>query len=99
MNALNIQETPKPKVFICVMKSRQEMEKDISADLLSWWHDILPGKTVVLREATAEDIQRSWIRSKAPRDPNAYMIELEPYRCLILKKAIKKIVEFKEENK
>lgn len=82
------------KIFLCQMKSRAEMERDISPDLLGWWHDILPGKTLKLKEATQADIDRSWIRSKAPKSPESYLVEVHDKGCLILKEAIK---SFKEE--
>lgn len=83
----------KSKVFVCEMKSRAEMEKDIPSNLLGWWHDCLPGKTVELRQATDEDMKRCWIRFSAPRNASAYMIELHERGCLILKKAIKSFKE------
>lgn len=80
------------KIFSCLMKSREEMQKDIPENLLGWWHDIFPGKVVKLRQATAEDMKRSWVRSFAPKNAEAYMVEPHERGCLILKDAIKSFV-------
>lgn len=81
------------KIFECELKSRSEMERTISMDQLSWWHDCLPGSIVKLRQATPEDLKKCWIRKEASKDPANYMIELIENGRLILKKAIKSFKE------
>ena len=79
------------KVFNCELKTRSEMERDIPTDLLGWWHDVCPGKTLKLRQANASDIARCWLRSSASRNPADYMVELQDRGCLVYKPAIKKM--------
>jgi hypothetical protein len=81
------------KLFDCLLKRREEMERDIPGDKLGWWHDCVPGENLELRQATQTDMDKSWVRPGATRDPDDYMITLDGKGCLILKKAIKRIKE------
>lgn len=81
------------KIYDCLLKSRKEMERDIPAHNLGWWHDCIPGQNVKLREATEKDLEGKWLRRTASTNPDDYMIELHNKGSLVLKKAIKSFKE------
>lgn len=79
------------KIFTCVLKTRGEMERTIANDQLGWWHDCIPGQVLELREATDQDIARSWIRKGASTKAADYLVHASG--CLVNKKAIKQMKE------
>lgn len=86
----------KYRIFNCRMKTREQMEKEIPANQLSWWHDCLAGSIVTLREATEADVKDRWMRKGQSRNPKDYLVELHQNGGLVLKKAILHIDEAKE---
>lgn len=82
------------KFFICVLKTRGEMERSIPTQNLGWWHDCIPGQVLKLREATEADISKSWLRKGASTKPEDYLVHESG--LLISKKAIKQINNFQE---
>lgn len=73
----------------CLLKTREEMVKDIPSLDLGWWYDICPGQELVLTTATKEDCERCV--GTGGHDPNVYLVEDFPKGALILKEAIKEM--------
>lgn len=75
--------------FVCQLKARAEMERDIPRNLRGWWYDICPGQALELRHATISDLQRVFLHPDASRNPNDYMCETGYNGALVSKAAIK----------
>jgi hypothetical protein len=86
-------EAPKPKLYRATLKTREQMEFDIPRESLGWWHDVCPGVTLKLREATAADIERCYVREGKTRDPADYLCENIPSGSLVLRAAIAELTE------
>jgi hypothetical protein len=86
-------EEDKPKLYRATLKSRAQMRADIPVELLGWWHDVCPGVTLVLREATAADIERCHVREGTSRDPADYLCEVIPSGSLVHRSAIAELTE------
>lgn len=74
--------------FKCKLKSRKQMEADIPRERWGWWIDICPGKTLVLRRATASDLRRCSLQKGDTRNPGAFFCELSDHGSLVSKEAI-----------
>ncbi|MFM0226137.1 hypothetical protein [Paraburkholderia dipogonis] len=70
------------------LKTRRQMEKDIPRHLLGWWHDVCPGQTLTMRDATASDLARCIRNKEASSDPADYLCELPADGSLVSKAAI-----------
>lgn len=81
-------------IYKCKLKTRKEMERDISRKDLGWWHDVCPGKTLTLKEAQQKDLDRC-IGTK-DKNPSDYMVETFERGALVHKNAIKKMTKNKE---
>jgi hypothetical protein len=79
------------KLYEATLKTRAEMQRDIHRDLLGWWHDVCPGETLSLRDATAEDLARCYLRPEASRDPADYLCENFDRGCLVSRAAVAKL--------
>ena len=64
------------------------MMEDIPREQWGWWKDICPGRTLILREATKEDLERCILDDKASHDNKDYMCELSRHGALVNKIAI-----------
>jgi hypothetical protein len=81
------------KVYSILLKTREQMEKEIPRDLWGWWIDVCPGKILTVRNATKKDIARCSLRHKAPRSPKYYYCELSKNGALISKIAVQHATE------
>jgi hypothetical protein len=86
-------EEEKPKLYSATLKTREQMERDIPRDDLGWWHDVCPGATMKLREATAADIERCYVREGKTRDPADYLCENMERGSLVLRAAVAELTE------
>jgi hypothetical protein len=86
-------EEEKPKLYSATLKTREQMERDIPRDHLGWWHDVCPGATMKLREATAADIERCYVREGKTRDPADYLCENMERGSLVLRAAVAELTE------
>jgi hypothetical protein len=77
--------------YLAKLKTRMEMERDIPRNELGWWHDVCPGQTLTLREATADDLARCYLREGSSRDPADYLCETFDGGCLVSRKAVKRL--------
>ncbi|ABO59840.1 hypothetical protein BSFA1_80710 (plasmid) [Burkholderia sp. SFA1] len=82
-----------PRIFRAKLKSRREMERDIPRNALGWWHDVCPGKTLYLRDATERDLARCIRNPGTSIEPTDYWCELPEDGSLVNKLAIKSLVE------
>ncbi|WP_432263386.1 hypothetical protein [Cupriavidus sp. TMH.W2] len=80
-------------VFKAKLKTRKEMERDIPPIALGWWHDVCPGETLHLRDATSADLARCMLRDGTSREPADYLCELPEDGSLVSKLAIKHLEE------
>jgi hypothetical protein len=78
-----------PQLYRAKLKSRAQMERDIPRNELGWWHDVCPGETLKLRDATAADLARCFLREGTSRDPADYLCETFEGGCLVSRKAVK----------
>jgi hypothetical protein len=63
------------QTYTARFKSRIRMEQDIPAQQLGWWH-LSAGMTLRnLRDATAEDLDRCFLREGSSTDPADYLCE------------------------
>ena len=76
------------KTYKCKLKSRKQMEKEISRDKWGWWIDICPGKTLELREATQDDLNRCILDNFENPKPEQFMCEIPKRGSLVNKEAI-----------
>jgi hypothetical protein len=77
-------------VFKCKLKTKKEIVDEIPSLEWGWWKDVCPGHELLLRQATADDINRCCLEEYHSKDPEDYMCELSRRGALVLKKAIKK---------
>lgn len=77
------------QLYRAKLKTRREMERDIPRNELGWWHDVCPGQTLKLRDATAADLARCHLREGTSRDPADYLCEPFEGGCLVSRRAVK----------
>lgn len=70
------------------LKSRREMDRTIPSERMGWWRDVSPGRHMVLRDATAADLNRCILREGDTRGPKHFLCELEPDGALVSREAI-----------
>ncbi|KVN83431.1 hypothetical protein [Burkholderia ubonensis] len=75
-------------VYLAKLKSRKEMERTIPREQLGWWHDVSPGKTLILRNATAADLARCTIGEGKSLNPDDYLCENFERGSLVNRKAV-----------
>lgn len=75
-------------VYLAKLKSRTEMERTIPRNDLGWWHDVSPGGTLVLRNATEADLARCTLREGTSRNPDDYLCETCEKGSLVNRKAV-----------
>lgn len=92
------EEMNRPGIYRAKLKTRQQMKATIPSDELGWWHDVCPGKTLELRDATAADLARCHLREGTSRDPADYLCENFERGSLVSRKAIAKLMPFPERD-
>lgn len=70
------------------LKSREEMGRTIPRELWGWWHDVCPGQSMVLRDATAADLARCRLPEGDTRGPADFLCELPDDGSLVSREAI-----------
>lgn len=75
-------------VYKARLKTRKEMDATIPREDMGWWHDVCPGETLTLRDATAEDISRCHLKEHSSRDPADYFCEPSQHGALVNKVAV-----------
>lgn len=82
-------------LYLAKLKTRRQLEairkREGYVDAWGWWVDICPGKTLELREATAEDLARCILRENASRDPADWLCETFKRGCLVARTAVAKL--------
>jgi hypothetical protein len=85
-------------IYLAKLKTRKEMERDIPRHDLGWWHDVCPGQTLELRDATAADLARCSLRDRASKDPADYLCETFETGSLVHRKAVAVLTPLAEEE-
>lgn len=85
-------------IYTAKLKTRREMERDIPRNELGWWHDVCPGQTLELRDATEEDLARCHLREGVSRDPAHYLCENFERGSLVSRKAIAVLTPWGEDR-
>lgn len=85
-------------IYSAKLKTRAEMQRDIPRNELGWWHDVCPGQTLELRDATAEDLARCSLREGTSRNPADYLCENIERGSLVSRKAIAVLTPWPEER-
>lgn len=85
-------------IYTAKLKTRKEMERTIQTGLLGWWHDVCPGQTLELRDATHEDLARCSLKPASSRDPADYLCENFDRGSLVLKQAIAVLTPWTDEQ-
>jgi len=57
-------------------------------DAYGWWADVCPGGRLQLRDATAEDLARCYLRENASRDPRDWLCETRERGALVARSAV-----------
>ncbi|MEJ8837555.1 LysM peptidoglycan-binding domain-containing protein [Ramlibacter sp. AN1133] len=76
------------KIYRAKLKSKRAMERDIPRERWGWWHDVCPGQTLTLRDATAADLERCILGDHASKDPADYLCETFEGGCLVSREAV-----------
>lgn len=84
------------KTYKATLKSRTQIMTEIPREKQGWWADVCPGETLILRDATAEDIHRCCISEGQSRDPADYLCETFPRGSLVSRLAIKRLKEIEQ---
>jgi hypothetical protein len=84
-------------IYTAKLKTRKEMERTIQRGLLGWWHDVCPGQTLEVRDATAADLARCSLKEASSRDPADYVCENFERGSLVLREAIAVLTPWSEE--
>jgi hypothetical protein len=77
------------QLYDAVLKTREEMERDIPRKELGWWHDVSPGEAMVLRDATPDDLARCHLNEGASRNHADYLCENVQHGWLVNRRAVK----------
>ncbi|WP_109479135.1 hypothetical protein [Paraburkholderia sp. C35] len=75
-------------VYLAKLKTRKEMEQTIPRDEWGWWHDVCPGETLILRDATEGDFKRVTMNENTSTDPTDYLCETCERPALVSRKAV-----------
>ena len=77
--------------YTAKLKQRRRIEREIPRHLQGWWADVCPGKTLQLRDATAEDLARCFLHEKASKDPSDYLCEIVEGGYLVSRIAVARL--------
>jgi hypothetical protein len=83
-------------IYHAKLKTRAQMQRDMPRNDLGWWHDVCPGQTLELRDATVSDLDRCNLRDGTSRDPADYLCENIERGSLVNRKAIAKLTPVDE---
>jgi hypothetical protein len=75
-------------VYLAKLKSRKEMERTIPRNELGWWHDVCPGDSLILRDATAADFKGIMLNEGVSTDPANFLCETCERPALVSRKAV-----------
>lgn len=82
---------PQP-TYSAKLKTRRQLEaikaEHGHTEAWGWWADVCPGQTLQLRDATAEDVARCYIRDGESRDPKDWLCELFERGALVARSAV-----------
>ncbi len=76
------------QVYRCKIKSRKQIDREISRDKQGWWADISAGQLICLRQATKADLDRCTLNEAHSKDPEDYMCETHTNGSLVSKVAL-----------
>ena len=77
------------QTYTAILKSREQMDREISRDRQGWWHDRYHGKTLSnLRDATAADLARCIVNEVGSRNPADYLCENIEHGWLVRRDAV-----------
>ena len=85
-------------IYTAKLKTRKQMERDIPRNELGWWHDVCPGQTLELRDATEADLARCHLREGTSKDPADYLCETFENGSLVSRKAVAVLVPLPEQE-
>jgi hypothetical protein len=85
-------------IYTAKLKTRKEMDRTIQRGLLGWWHDVCPGQTLEVRDATAADLARCSLREGSSMDPADYLCENFDRGSLVLREAIAVLTPWPDER-
>ena len=75
-------------IYTAKLKTRAQIYKEIPRHLQGWWADVCPGKTLMLRDASASDLARCSRNAGSSTNPEDYLCELPMDGSLVSKAAI-----------
>lgn len=83
-------------IYRAKLKSRAQIMREIPREQQGWWADVCPGRTLILRDATADDIARCFINDGQSRNPADYLCETGHRGALVSHIAVAKLVPVQE---
>jgi hypothetical protein len=78
-------------IYRAKLKQRRRIQREIRRERQGWWADVCPGKTLILRDATAADLERCILNESASRDPADYLCETFEGGCLVSRIAVARL--------
>jgi hypothetical protein len=79
------------QTYTARIKQRRRINREIPRQQQGWWADISAGNTLQLRDATAADVSRCFIRDGQSRDPASYLCELPEDGSLVDRIAVARL--------
>lgn len=80
------------QTYTAKLKTRRQLEairdRDGYVDAWGWWADVCPGKTLQLKDATADDLARCSLRENASCDPKDWLCETFDRGSLVARSAV-----------
>ena len=76
------------QVYLCKIKSKAQINKEIPREKQGWWADVAPSSLIRLRQATQADIDRCTLNDAHSKDPAEYMCETFKNGALVSKIAL-----------
>lgn len=80
------------QTYTAKLKTRRQLEKirdtEGYVDAWGWWADVCPGATLQLKDATADDVARCYLREDASRDPKDWLCETFACGALVARSAV-----------
>jgi hypothetical protein len=73
-------------IYRAKIKTRRQMENTIPDKVRGWWWSVCPGQTLILRDATADDLERCIVDEDAK--PEDYLCEVIDHGSLIHRLAV-----------
>lgn len=80
------------QTYTAKIKTRRQLERELPSERLGWWYDVCPGRTLRnLRDATAADLERCFLRAGSSLNPADYLCENFERGCLVSREAVAKL--------